>query len=103
GVGLFLACANLFFRDVKYIVEVILTFAIFFTPVFYDAAMFGKWAFLLKINPVGSLLEAINAVTILHRAPDLTWLAYAGVCSGVCLIASWVMFHRAEFLFAERI
>src|SRR3954464_12868513 len=31
GVSLFLACANLFFRDVKYIVQVVLMFGIFFT------------------------------------------------------------------------
>ena len=35
ALGLLLSCANLFFRDVKYIVDVILTFGIFFTPVFY--------------------------------------------------------------------
>jgi len=37
GLGLVLSCANLFYRDVKYIIDVILTFAIFFTPVFYEA------------------------------------------------------------------
>ena len=43
GLSLFLAAANLFFRDVKYIVEVLLTYAIFFTPVLYDASALGKW------------------------------------------------------------
>ncbi len=41
GVGMILSAACLFFRDVKYIVEVFLTFGIFFTPVFYDMRMFG--------------------------------------------------------------
>ena len=31
GLGIALSAANLYFRDVKYIVEVLLTFAIFFT------------------------------------------------------------------------
>ncbi len=35
-----LSAASLFFRDVKYIVEVFLTFAIFFTPVFSDTSLF---------------------------------------------------------------
>ena len=34
GVGMVVSAASLFFRDVKYIVEVLLTFGIFFTPVF---------------------------------------------------------------------
>ena len=57
GLGVLLAGANLFFRDVKYLVEVILTFAIFFTPVFYDVEMFGEWSELLMINPVAPILE----------------------------------------------
>ena len=41
AVGLFLSCANLFFRDVKYIVQVVLMFGIFFTPIFFEPAMLG--------------------------------------------------------------
>src|SRR5262249_20825938 len=32
GACLFLSCANLFFRDVRYLVQVLLTFGVFFTP-----------------------------------------------------------------------
>jgi lipopolysaccharide transport system permease protein len=103
ALGMILSCANLFFRDVKYIVEVLVTFAIFVTPVFYDASLFGKWAPLLLLNPAGAILEAINDVVILHRAPDLFWLSYAALSSVGGLIVSWNIFHRLEFLFAENI
>ncbi|MDQ2930320.1 MAG: hypothetical protein M3Y05_05805 [Gemmatimonadota bacterium] len=33
AVSLLLSCANLFFRDVKYTVQVVLMFGIFFTPI----------------------------------------------------------------------
>ncbi len=101
GLSLLLSCANLFFRDVKYIVQTALTFGIFFTPVFYDAKMFGKWAWVLLINPIGSLLEAINSVVVLHQPPDFFWLAYVSVCSLVFFLGSWCVFHRLEFKFAE--
>lgn len=103
GIAFVLSCANLFFRDVKYIVEVILTFAIFFTPVFYEASLFGKWSTLLLMNPVGALLEAINTVVVLHQPPDPFWLAYAATFSLSLFVTSWFVFHRSEFLFAERI
>ena len=32
GLGLILSAANLFYRDIKYIVEILLMFGIFFTP-----------------------------------------------------------------------
>lgn len=103
GFSVILACANLFFRDVKYIVDVILTFGIFFTPVFYDASMFGKWKTVLLLNPVSPILESINNVVILGRSPDLMWLAYSAVWAvGGCLL-SWIIFKRAEPMFAESI
>ena len=41
ALAIMFSAASLFFRDVKYLVEVLLTFAIFFTPVFYESALFG--------------------------------------------------------------
>lgn len=101
--GMFLSCANLFFRDVKYIVEVLLTFGIFFTPVFYEAEMFGRWESILLLNPVGAILEAINAVVVLHQAPNLYWVVYSAIWAVVGFLLSWTIFHKAEFAFAENI
>ena len=101
--ALLLACANLFFRDVKYIVEVVLTYGILFTPVFYSAQMFGKWAPLLLLNPIGAVLESMNAVVVLHQPPDLMWLGYATVFGLLGLVVSWTIFDKAEPLFAQEI
>lgn len=103
ALGMILSCANLFFRDVKYLVEVLIMFAIFFTPVFYDASLFGKWAPVLLLNPVGAILENINNVVILHRPPDMFWLLYSVLWSFGGLLVSWSIFHKLEYLFAERI
>jgi lipopolysaccharide transport system permease protein len=103
GLGMLLSCANLFFRDVRYIVEVLLTMGIFFTPVFYEASMFGKWESILLLNPVGSILEAINTVVVLHHAPNLFWVIYSAICSIGGFLISWNIFHKTEFAFAENI
>ena len=60
GLGIAFSAANLFFRDVKYIVEVLLTFAIFFTPVFYSSELFGPWRDWMLLNPVAPLLEGLE-------------------------------------------
>lgn len=103
GLGMLLACANLFFRDVKYLVDVCLTFGILFTPVFYEATMFGKWAPVLLLNPVGAILEELNTVVVLHSPPHLLWLGYAACWAFLGFPAAWLVFDRAEPAFAESI
>lgn len=103
GICLFLASANLFYRDVKYVVEIILMFGIFFTPVFYEASMVGKWQVFLLLNPIGSMLEALSSSVVLHKAPDMFWFSYAAVTSIVIFLVGFLAFHKTEPYFAENI
>ena len=115
--SLFLSCANLFFRDVKYLVQVMLTFGIFFTPVFFDPALMGqKVNRLLMLNPLSPILEGFSLAIVqrhnlllpLMAADGATiwtpgYLAYAATWAVVGLVASAMIFHRSEFVFAEYI
>jgi ABC-type polysaccharide/polyol phosphate export permease len=119
GVCLFVACANLFFRDVKYIVQVLLTFGIFITPVLIEPSMLGQTgASVIMLNPMSPILEGFrlavmeghNLLTPLVErtgdgSPVVAWspwyLAYGAAVSLTAWLASSVMFHRLEFKFAE--
>jgi lipopolysaccharide transport system permease protein len=103
ALAIIFSAASLFFRDVKYIVEVLLSFAIFFTPVFYEASLFGRWEPLLLTNPVSPLLEGIAATVILRQSPSLFWLSYSFIVTGVLFIAALLMFRKLEPFFAESI
>ena len=98
-----LSAASLFFRDVKYIVEVFLTFAIFFTPVFYDSSLFGPWAPLVLLNPVSPLLEGLSTAVILHRSPSLLWISYSLVATVLLLTVAVATFRKLEPFFAESV
>jgi lipopolysaccharide transport system permease protein len=101
GLGIALAAANLFFRDVKYIVEVVLTFAIFFTPVFYEADMLGDWQVWVLLNPLAPLLEGLRSAVVLNAAPDIHWLLYSAVTSVLIFAGGWLLFRRLEPAFAD--
>jgi len=103
GLALLLSAANLFFRDVKYLVEVVLTFAIFFTPVFYSAALFGDTGKFLLLNPVAPLLEGLDAAVVQGHAPDLWWTLYAAGWAVVLLLVTPALFLRLEPKFAESV
>jgi lipopolysaccharide transport system permease protein len=103
GIGMIVSAAGLFFRDVKYIVEAVLTFAIFFTPVLYDARMFGdngKW---LLLNPAAPILEGINNCVVRHQSPDLSWFAYSLGFALVTFLGGYSFFKHLEPAFAESI
>jgi len=118
GVSMFLSCANLFFRDVKYIVQVVLMFGIFFTPIFFEPAMLGpRGAMLATINPLTGILEGLRLAVVdgrdlLHPIMGMVkgverqiwnpWeLVYSAVCAVSILIGSTLMFRRLQPLFAE--
>ena len=101
GLALLLSAANLFFRDVKYLVEVFLTFAIFFTPVFYEVRTFGARAQLLLLNPIAPLLEGLGDAVVGGRAPSLGWTLYSAAWAALLLLVAPVMFQRLEPKFAE--
>jgi lipopolysaccharide transport system permease protein len=116
--GLFLSCANLFFRDVKYIVQLLLTFGIFFTPVLIEPAMLGTTgARLMMLNPLAPILEGVRLSlgghgllhTITEQAASgaliVVWepwyLGYSAAWAILGFLVSLHIFHRLEFIFAE--
>ncbi|MGO9019220.1 MAG: ABC transporter permease [Syntrophobacteraceae bacterium] len=104
ATALLLSAANLFFRDVKYIVEVIVTFAIFFTPVFYEADFMGTtWKPIILLNPVASILEGLNACIVLKTMPEMGWIAYCTIISITLFLVSFIFFKKMEPAFAENI
>ena len=116
AASLFLSCANLFFRDVKYIVQVMLTFGIFFTPVFFEPSMLGaRGSRLVMLNPLSPILEGMRlAVVKGHNLFEplaatakggIVWepwyLLYSAAWAIVGLLLASLLFHRSEFVFAE--
>jgi ABC-type polysaccharide/polyol phosphate export permease len=97
------SAASLFFRDVKFIVEVLLTFGIFFTPVFYDVRMFGDKGKWLLLNPAAPILEGLSACITRHQPPDLPWLAYSFSFGLAAALGGFAFFKHLEPAFAESI
>jgi ABC-type polysaccharide/polyol phosphate export permease len=103
GAGMVVSAASLFFRDVKYIVEVLLTFGIFFTPVFFEVSMLGDKGKWLLLNPAASILDGLSACIARHQPPELTWLAYGFGFGVAALFGGYIFFKHLEPTFAESI
>jgi lipopolysaccharide transport system permease protein len=104
GVALLVAMANLFYRDVKYLFEVALSIWMFASSVVYPVDMIGgKLGRVLALNPMTPILDAYRDVILLGRQPFTPAFLAAAVISLLTLLAGWLLFHRAEFRFAESI
>jgi lipopolysaccharide transport system permease protein len=118
AAGLFISCANLYYRDVKYITQLLVNFGIFFTPIYYEPSVLGSRLIVPQmLNPLAPIVEGLrlavanghNLMLPLHQATDgaLVWsplfLAYSMVWAFGGLLASAIIFHRAQFRFAEYI
>jgi homopolymeric O-antigen transport system permease protein len=118
GCALLLSCANLFYRDVKYIVQVVLNFGVFATPVFFEPQMLGrKGAALMLALPLSPFIQAMDLAMVRGRnlltsitiatakGPILVWapwmLAYAAATSVAVLCVGLIVFRRASSRFAE--
>ena len=62
AVSLFLAMANLFYRDVKYLFEVIMTVWMFASAIVYplESVRGGLLGLLLRLNPMTAIVDAIR-------------------------------------------
>jgi ABC-type polysaccharide/polyol phosphate export permease len=116
AVSLAFSAANLFFRDVKYIVQAVMTVGVLFTPVFYTSTDLGATgARLIAYNPLTPVLEGVRLAAfeghnllrpllvdgVVAWSPWMLGYAFTLACGGL-LVASLV-FHRAEGIFAERV
>jgi ABC-type polysaccharide/polyol phosphate export permease len=103
AVALLLSMANLFYRDVKYLFELVLTVWMFLTSVLYPVSLIGgRTGRLLRLNVMTPIIEAYRDVLLRGHFPGAAFAATA-LISVVFLAIAWVMFHRAEFQFAENI
>lgn len=103
GFALMLSCANVFLRDVKYIVQVMLQFGIFFSLVYFSYTELGEWGFVLLANPVAPLLEGLRMAVVDGQIPSdfLPAIGYSAAVAVAGLFTALVTFERAEYLFAE--
>lgn len=104
AIALVLAMANLFYRDVKYLFEILIVVWMFATSVLYPLdSVGGTLGMLLRWNPMTHFIDAFRAIVLFNQAPSAVALLAMFGGSTALLAFAWLVFHRAEFAFAENI
>ena len=104
GIALLLAMTNLFFRDVKYLVGMLLTVWMLATSVVYPIERIGgRLGAILALNPMTPIIDAYRSLLLRGELPAFGPFAAAAIISFATLGIAWIVFHRAEPSFAERV
>jgi len=102
GLALLFATINLFYRDVQYVLSLILVLWMYLTPVIYPVEMVpDQYRFIFKLNPMAVLVNAYREVILGGNMPKLSSLAIAAVVSLITLYVGKKIFTRLEGLFAD--
>jgi lipopolysaccharide transport system permease protein len=104
GLVLLLSAANMFFRDVNYVVQAGVVLAMFATAVVYDVSretvaspLAGA---ILEWNPMSSYLDAYRRALLLGEWPWSTLLPGV-VGAAISVLVGFSLFRRLERRFAE--
>ncbi|HOA75349.1 MAG TPA: ABC transporter permease [Phycisphaerae bacterium] len=105
GLGLWLALANLWFRDVKYLFGVGIQMWMFLTNVLYPLPNDGSalMRFLTTANPMVPIISAYRRIVIEGGLPEPVPFAVASFAAMGLAATGWAAYQRLEGRFAERV
>ncbi|MDI6841160.1 MAG: ABC transporter permease [bacterium] len=107
GLGFIFGMANLFFRDIRYIFQVIIPLWMFATPVVYHIPEKYQWIY--RINPMAPIISSYRPLILEGKLPKLVVglnpspLLIACLVSLIILILGMLWFHRTSPIFAENV
>lgn len=102
GLGMLLAMANLFYRDVRQIFSVGIQLWMFVSAVVVPVPQDGsQLARMISLNPLVPLIRAYRDCAIHGCWPDAGGFIYVTVVATAFLAGGWVWFRRASYRFAE--
>lgn len=101
GIGLAAAALNVFVRDVRSIMALVLQLWFYASPVLYPLDQVPPaLAPYIALNPMTGIIEAYRAVLLRGTWPDASFLPATAVAV-VAFMSGYYLFKRLEFRFAD--
>lgn len=101
GIALILAAANLFYRDVQYLTNLILMLWMYMTPIVYPLSLVpAPYAALYRLNPMVGIIEGYKA-SLFGGGIDLPLTLYSFAVAVVVFLLGYFMFKKGENVFAD--
>lgn len=102
GATFFFAVANVYYRDVAHILQILLQIWFYFSPILYSLDMFpARYRWLFKLNPMIYVLNGFRLSIYWGMLPHLQSVAASFICAFLALgIGYWIFHkHQDDFVF----
>lgn len=98
GLGLFLAQANVFFRDIQYIYNAVMTAWMYLTPIFYPIDMLPEWLiWIIKhLNPMYFYVGQFRDLVHMGRMPGMVIMTAGCVTALLMFVIGFWSFSKTE-------
>ena len=97
GIGLFFGVLNVFIRDIGQIMNIVLQFWFWLTPIVYMSSIISpKYHWLLMLNPMTGITMGYQNILLYDKAPDLELLLYPTGVTAVFLLLALFIFKKAS-------
>jgi len=104
GVTFLLSSWNLFYRDIRHMMPLLVQVWMYMSPVVYGLISVPKrYLGFYMLNPMASIMGSFRKVVLHGQAPTWSYLGIAAVVSIAFLIVGYRTFKRLEPAFAETI
>lgn len=102
GLSLLVAAFNLFYRDIQYLLNLVILIWMYLTPVMYPVEIIPQqYRFVFSLNPMSVIINAYREVIIGQGKPNLNSLGLAFLVSSIIFGFSFYIFKKLEGKFAD--
>ncbi len=102
GVVMFLSAINVLFRDVKFIIPLLLQVWFYLTPIIYSQNQIPqKYQIYFLLNPLTAQIESFRKILVLGETPNTMHILYSVLFSLVIFITGYSFFKIKERVFAD--
>jgi ABC-type polysaccharide/polyol phosphate export permease len=102
GATFFFAAANVYYRDVAHILQIVIQVWFYLTPIIYEITIFpARYRGIFKLNPVIFVLNGFRLSVYYGKLPELRSVFASFLCGLVALVIGFAIFrkHQDEFVF----
>ena len=104
GLVFITSAANVFYRDIRFIIPLSLQLLMYATPVIYPISYVPeRFLWLYMINPMAGIIESYRAIILEGAWPEWNYLASACGISLLVFICGYIYFKHVEWQFADLI